>query len=139
MYVNSARLLDAIVSGVLLAFLLGPAARADTVTTRFTTFMHAGPAKEFAVLDEIPSKSPLDLGACAGGWCRVGYGGGVGWVEQKMLAGSAPSAQSQSGARPTECFDFVRAGWPDAGDLDRLCIYPPGGGAPSPEPKKPGG
>ena len=139
MNVKSAGLLDVIWSGLLLASLLEPGARADTMLTKFTTFMRAGPAKEFAVTDEIPTQAAVDRQGCANDWCQVRYGGAYGWVEQKLLSASPPMARPQPGARPTECFDFVRTGWPDAGNLDGLCIYSPQGGMPSPETKKPGG
>lgn len=139
MKVKPAHLLDVLVSGVLLTSLLGPCARADSMLTKFATFMHAGPAKAFAVTDEVPTKTEVELAGCANAWCQIRYGAAYGWVEKKMLAATTPTARPQPGARPAECFDFVRTGWPDAGNLYGLCIYPPGGGTLPPETNKPGG
>ena len=139
MIVKTGALSNVAVSSLLLTGLLGASARADTMLTTFATFMHAGPAKQFAVTDEIPTRTAVDLQGCANGWCQVRYGAAYGWVEQKMLAASPPLAGPPSGARASDCFDFVRTGWPDGGDLDRLCIYPPTGGAPPPELNKQGG
>lgn len=108
---------------VLLAVL--PAlARAQSVTA-FATYMHSGPGFEFAVIDEIPNRTPLAADNCKAGWCRVTYGGVYGWVQQKMLIAGPSTAQPRPGERPIECMDFARTGWPDAGDLERVCIFTP--------------
>lgn len=125
MALPSTRRFDAIVSGMaaLLAFL--PTAADAQLVTRFTTYMHSGPGLEFAVTDEIPNQTPLAPQSCSAGWCRITYGGVPGWVQQKLLITRASTAQPKPGERPTECMDFARTGWPDAGNLERVCIFKP--------------
>jgi hypothetical protein len=95
------------------------------IVNRFTTYMHSGPGLEFAVTDEIPNGTPLSPETCQAGWCRINYGGVPGWVQQKTLITGPLTAQPKPGERPTECMDFARTGWPNSGDLQRVCIFPP--------------
>ena len=91
-------------------------------STRFTTMMHSGPGMQFSVTDEIPTRTKLQP-ECAGGWCRVRYGNAFGWVEQSMLTSGPTTAQPRPGERPLDCVDFARTGWPDAGNLERVCTF----------------
>ena len=116
--------LDIFVSGILAAFVVGPAAHAQAVN-RFTTFMHSGPGLEYSVTDEIPNRTALPIETCVSGWCRIRFGGVPGWVQQKTLISGPSTAQPQPGERPTECMDFARTGWPDQGNLERVCIFQP--------------
>ena len=111
------------VAAVLLA-VGSSSARAQTVT-RFAVYMHSGPGFEFAVTDEISNGVPVSPETCRDGWCRITYGGVAGWVQQKMLVAGPATAQPQPGERPTECMDFARTGWPNSGDLERVCIFKP--------------
>lgn len=101
------------------------AAHAQPQLNKFTTYMHAGPGKDWAVLDEIPANTTIDVQGCGQGWCRVRYGGAWGWVTMSVLSDRPAITYAQAGAKPLDCFEFVRSGWPDGGDLFRLCIYPP--------------
>ena len=114
-----------IVSTIAALMAIVPAsARAQSVTA-FASYMHSGPGFEFAVIDEIPKRTPLVPEMCKAGWCRISYGGVAGWVEQKLLVAGPTTAQPKPGERPLECMDFARTGWPDAGDLERVCIFAP--------------
>lgn len=95
-------------------------ASAETKMTRFGTFLHVGPGARYAVSDEIPTRTALDVGPCSGDWCEVRYGRASGWVDGRNLV---PLADRPAVA-PTNCVDFVRSGWPKAGDLERLCLAP---------------
>jgi uncharacterized protein YraI len=117
--------LDIIVSTIAGLLAVLPASVSAQTVTRFAIYMHSGPGLEFAVTDEIPNRTPLTPETCQAGWCRINYGGVPGWVEQKMLIAGPSTAQPKPGERPTECMDFARTGWPDAGDLERVCIFTP--------------
>ncbi len=109
--------------GVLVATLTGAfglSASAETKMTRFGTFLHVGPGAQYAVSDEIPTRTALDVGRCADDWCEVRYGRASGWVDGRNLV---PIAGSPA-VVPTNCVDFVRSGWPKAGELERLCLAP---------------
>ena len=119
------RWVDMIVSSLAVSLAVWPV-RADAQSvTRFTTYMHSGPGLEFAVTDEIPNRTPLAPDSCKAGWCRITYGGVYGWIQQNTLIAGPSTAQPKPGERPTECMDFARTGWPDAGDLERVCIFVP--------------
>ncbi len=102
-------------------------ARAETLTSRFPTFLHIGPGAQYAVSDEIPSQQALAVAGCQNEWCQVRFGAAYGWVRQTVLV-AAPAPVVPAG-RPVECFDYVRTGWPNGGNLNNLCIYPPKAGA----------
>lgn len=115
---------NVLVSSVAIALAALPlGAQAQTVT-QFATFMHSGPGRQFAVTDEIPTQTPLAPNDCRSGWCRIRYGNAYGWVEQSTLVNGPSTAQPKPGERPTECMDFARSGWPDSGNLERVCIFP---------------
>ena len=122
---RSTRRLDIIVSSVAAALAFAPGAASAQIVTRFTTYMHSGPGLEFAVTDEIPNQTPLAPQSCSAGWCRITYGGIPGWVQQKQLISGPATAQPKPGEHPTECMDFARTGWPDSGNLERVCIFAP--------------
>lgn len=119
------RRLAVIVSGAVATLALLPASASAQLVTSFTTYMHSGPGLEYAVTDEIPNRTPLVPQSCVGGWCRITFGGVPGWVQQKILISGPSTAQPKPGERPTECMDFARTGWPDQGNLERVCIFQP--------------
>ncbi len=125
MTLSRRRRADIIVRSVLAVWALGSTAAGAQTVTRFAVYMHSGPGFEFAVTDEIPNRTPLTPETCTGGWCRVNYSGVYGWVPQKMLVTEPSTAEPQPGQRPTECMDFARTGWPNSGDLERVCIFAP--------------
>lgn len=110
-------------SATILLTIASAQAQAQTQSvTRFTTFMHSGPGLQFSVTDEIPNRTPLQP-ECASGWCRVRYGNAFGWVEQSTLTSGPTTAQPGPGERPVSCADFARTGWPDSGNLERVCTF----------------
>jgi hypothetical protein len=125
MALRIARRLDIIVSCFAATAAFSPVAANAQLVTRFTTYMHSGPGLEYAVTDEIPNQTPLTPQSCSAGWCRITFGGVPGWVQQKLLISGPSTAQPKPGERPTECMDFARTGWPDAGNLERVCIFKP--------------
>ena len=113
-----------LVSGFTATLAVVPAARAQLVT-RFTTYMHSGPGLQYSVTDEIPNRTPFAPQWCGDGWCRVQFGGVAGWIQQSTLITGPSTAEPAPGQRPTECMDFARTGWPNSGNLERVCIFAP--------------
>ena len=112
------------VSGIAATLAFSSGAHAQLVT-RFTTYMHSGPGLQYSVTDEIPIRTPFTPEACNGGWCRVLFGGIPGWIQQNTLISGPSTAEPKPGEHPVECMDFARTGWPDAGNLERVCIFAP--------------
>jgi uncharacterized protein YraI len=109
----------AIVSVVLIATAMLGQARAESHTTSFTTYLHIGPGRQYAVSDEVPTGTTVDVVGCENNWCQIRYGAAAGWIEQRMLA---PRAQpARSGTPASDCADFARTGWPNSGDHERIC------------------
>lgn len=102
----------------MLAVALALPARAETRTTSFAAFLHVGPGRQYAVTDEVPTRTELDVAGCKDDWCHVRYGDAFGWIEQRMFAAQAQPALPSGG----ECADFARTGWPRTGDHERLCL-----------------
>ncbi|MDP9097255.1 MAG: SH3 domain-containing protein [Pseudomonadota bacterium] len=119
------RRFEIFVSCVVFPLALMPLVARAQLVTRFTTYMHSGPGLEYSVTDEIPNQTALAPQSCTNGWCRISYNGAPGWVQQNLLINGPSTAQPKPGERPTECMDFARTGWPDAGDLERVCIFRP--------------
>lgn len=111
---------QAIVSVVLIGAALP--ARAETRTTSLATYLHVGPGRQYAVSDELQARETVDVAGCQNDWCEVRYGGGSGWIEQRMLAAAAAQP---AGAGPAECFAYTSTGWPNSGDHERICIQKP--------------
>lgn len=98
------------------------AALAETRSTGFTTFLHAGPGRQYAVTDEVPTHATVEVAGCDKGWCKIRFGGADGWIDQRMLMTARASAPP---TKPAECVDVVRSGWPRGGDPERLCLQAP--------------
>ena len=118
---------DLLVSTWAVALVLGLAPAHAQIVTRFTTYMHSGPGLQYSVTDEIQNRTPLAPESCRDGWCRIRYGGAFGYVQQNTLVSGPSTAQPPPGERPVECMDFARTGWPNSGDLERVCIFKPVG------------
>lgn len=96
-------------------------ARAETRTTSFATFLHVGPGRQYAVSDEVPTRTAVEVNDCEKDWCRIRYGNAFGWIDQRMLAAATPAQPAIGGAN---CVDYARTGWPNNGDHERLCLPP---------------
>lgn len=116
---------DLLVSALAVALMAGGASAHAQIVTRFATYMHSGPGLQYSVTDEIQTRTPLAPESCRDGWCRVRYGRAWGYVQQNTLVAGPSTAQPQPGERPIECMDFARTGWPNSGDLERVCIFKP--------------
>ncbi|WP_457796993.1 SH3 domain-containing protein [Methylocystis sp. S23] len=92
-----------------LAASVGSAAAAPaTVST--TTALHARPGMRSAVVAMIPAGAPIDARACRA-WCRVSYGGAVGFVQSPLVVAAGGAAPAYYGAAP---------GYADPGPLGLL-------------------
>jgi uncharacterized protein YraI len=68
------------------AFLLsGGLAAAATVTNDLN--LRAGPGTGYRVIGTLPAGAYVDVIGCGGGWCRVNWGGAVGFASASYLAG----------------------------------------------------
>ncbi len=68
------------------AFLLsGGLAAAATVTNDLN--LRSGPGTGYRVVGTMPAGAYVDVLGCSGGWCRVNWGGAVGYASASYLAG----------------------------------------------------
>ena len=93
-------LLGILVAVLALAISAGTAlARDGTTTTELG--LHARPGATSELLLTVPAGASVDVGACSGGWCRVGWNSHSGYASKSGLAvnAAAPSRQAaRSGA-----------------------------------------
>jgi uncharacterized protein YraI len=73
-----------------------PAASGRMVVS-WTTWMHAAPSEQARTIDEIGTGTPVQVEACADGWCRVREDRADGYVEQRYLAISTMPVQRAAG------------------------------------------
>ncbi|GEM_PF-5246103 len=117
--------IDLVVSGLAMLLAVAPIAAHAQLVTRFAVYVHSGPGYQYAVTDELNNGTPLAPESCKAGWCLVRTSGVPGYVPQNMLINGPATAQPKPGDRPLECMDFARTGWPNSGDLERVCIFAP--------------
>ncbi|WP_442753373.1 hypothetical protein ACNHKD_10175 [Methylocystis sp. JAN1] len=86
------------------------AAAAVPATVSTTTPLHARPGMRSMVVAMIPAGAPIDARACRA-WCRVNYGGAVGFVQSPLVVAAGGAAPAYYGAAP---------GYSDAGPLGIL-------------------
>jgi len=68
------------------AFLLsGGIAAAATVTNDLN--LRSGPGTGYRVIGTMPAGTYVDVIGCSGSWCRVNWGGAVGYASASYLAG----------------------------------------------------
>ncbi len=89
-------------AAVLVGAAVASPATAATATLNWSTFLRAGPGAEFTAIDELQHGAPVDLGACAGRWCRVSDGAAAGWVDKDSLLLPATPTGGNAGAQ--SCF-----------------------------------
>ena len=53
--------------------------------TTWTGYLYQGPGYRYAVTDEVPQASAVDLGRCADGWCEATVGGRVGYLRAEIV------------------------------------------------------
>ncbi len=77
-------------AGVLLAA-SGLSALARPGVTSTDSNLRSGPGVESPVVSVLPAGTPIDVGRCAGSWCRVRAEGGAGYLSRSLIAfGGAP-------------------------------------------------
>jgi uncharacterized protein YraI len=55
----------------------------------FNANLRSGPGVENSVVAVIPDSAPIDVGRCAGSWCRVSWNGVDGYLSRSLIASSA--------------------------------------------------
>lgn len=89
--------------------------------TSWTTYLRSGPGLQFAVIDEVESRSNVDVVGCRDGWCLVVYGGAEGYLAQSVLPSSTPPNKTGPSPHPGDCFDAHLKGYPKGGEDVRFC------------------
>ncbi len=84
------------------------------------TFYRAGPARQYAVLDELDRGAVLDVLSCDSGWCRVQSGRSTGYVEQAALLPPADVPAKPPVPGPAGCFESRETGY-GKGEVYRYC------------------
>jgi len=62
------------------------AALALPATAETDLNVRSGPGTEFPVVAAIPAGQTVDVGNCAGSWCRVNFAGGAGFASRSYLS-----------------------------------------------------
>ena len=83
----------------------------------WTTWFRIGPGRDYAVRDEIPSNTTLDVISCNGGWCQVVYGNRTGYVASDVVVQPVPVLTPAS---PHDCVPVRRDGY-GSGDKLNIC------------------
>ena len=91
-----------------------PAAAAPGMIS-FATWFRIGPGRNYAVRDEIPNETILDVIGCENGWCRVVYGNRTGYVESDVVVQPVPVITPPS---PHDCVPDRRNGYGDGDELN---------------------
>jgi hypothetical protein len=81
-------------------------AMAEPEVAHWSAYLRAQPSQSAAVIDEIRHGARIDVGQCAGDWCRVRNGAESGWIDKDALTLPAPP----HGGAPTNPPDCAWAG-----------------------------
>ena len=100
----------------LLTVALPAAASPGEIT--WTTWFRIGPGRNYAVRDEIPNQTVLDVVGCANGWCQVVWGNWTGYVESNTVAQPVPATAAPP--QPHDCVQVERSGY-GKGDPLNIC------------------
>lgn len=65
---------------------IGADAFAAPAATTWTGYLYQGPGYRYAVTDEVPQASAIDVGKCADGWCQATVGGRVGYLRAEIVS-----------------------------------------------------
>ncbi len=84
----------------------------------WTTWFRIGPGRNYAVRDEIPNDTVVEVVGCNGGWCQVVYGNRTGYVESDTVAQPVQAVTPPS--PPHDCVETRRSGY-GKGDELNLC------------------
>ena len=63
----------------------GAAAIGAPAKTTWTGYLYQGPGYRFAVTDEVPQASTIDVGSCVEGWCQAVVGGRAGYLRAEII------------------------------------------------------
>lgn len=86
--------------------------------------LRSGPGVEEAVIAVIPGEAPIDVGHCAGSWCRVSWNGVEGYLSRPLIgSGPAPGLRGpeeglQGGPDNGPDADAYNTGYADSGPYD---------------------
>ncbi len=108
-----------LVPAALLLLASAASAAAKEGEARWSGWLRAGPGMQYAVLDEIPAKSKIDVQSCTNGWCAVTSGAAKGYVSADLV--NIPPAP-QPPAHIIGCFTTQETGYgPQGGEAERFC------------------
>ncbi len=99
----------------MLATALPAAASPGEIT--WTTWFRIGPGRDYAVRDEIPNDTVLDVIGCQNGWCQVVWQNWTGYVEADVVAQPVPATTAVA---PHDCVQNRRDGY-GKGDELNIC------------------
>jgi len=77
-----------------------------------TTYLHNGPGRQYQVVDELATGTPVQVLTCNQDWCRVQSGNGIGYLPQASLVSGQAAPGQTSAAKPAgeACVDATEAG-----------------------------
>ncbi len=112
------RMRKPLLSAALLLASALPAA-ANQMEARWSGWLRVGPGLQYAVVDEIPAKSKLDVESCANGWCQVKSGYAKGYVNADLVNAPPPPPAP---AQKLGCVTTQENGYgPHGGETERFC------------------
>jgi uncharacterized protein YgiM (DUF1202 family) len=79
-----------------------PAAGGDVYVVRSDVFVRSGPAKRYGRVGTVSSGTEVTVSSEDGGWLKVNFAGGTGWVYERFLApaGSSNVAEADTVSAP---------------------------------------
>jgi uncharacterized protein YraI len=72
--------------------LIAGASAANAAVVSGDLNLRSGPGTGYRVIDTMPAGSYVDVLGCTGSWCRVQFGGAVGYASASYLGGGASYA-----------------------------------------------
>ena len=114
-------------------FFAGSGAYAAPAETTWTGFLYQGPGDRYAVVDEVPEFSQVDMATCDKDWCRVTFGGKTGYLKSEIvvpgnLADPGPGKLAQPAAALADhppkgsCFEANQTGGNGGNALTVFCL-----------------
>ena len=108
-------------------------AGAEPAKTTWTGYMYQGPGDHYAVVDEVPEFSTLDVSGCGNGWCHVTFGKRTGYLKSEIVAqgdlanpgpGKLANPAAALGAAPPKgpCFEANQTGGNGGNAMTVFCL-----------------
>jgi uncharacterized protein YgiM (DUF1202 family) len=113
----SSQVMRAACALVLGSFVSAAAPAGSTGRVTWTTWLRAGPGRDYKVLGEIVGGDQVAVLGCDGDWCRVVSDGVPVYIRSSLITPAAPAAAMPPA---TACFDSRRAGY-EKGELFHYC------------------